>query len=142
MTGKPRKHLLRAIRRYDYFGRSAEGYPLAGVRAQRVGLSASPRSFASLALVLGVVPSGRACSHEAEPLEDAAGLVSGEIGSVEARRAGEDLLGREAAAPHNHVMLSHRIGQPTGYAALDLAALELDVLAGDLEMWHVSKCIL
>ncbi len=66
---------------------------------------------------------------ESEPPQNSPRLVGREVGPIKAGCAGKHLLGREAAAANNHVVLLQWVGQKVEDATLDVRMLELELLA-------------
>src|SRR5438105_1732791 len=74
-----------------------------------------------------------ACSHEAEAAEDPPRLMSGEVGPVEARDAGENLLRRIPPATDDDVVLPDRIREHSRDSFFDAFGIKLEDVAGDRE---------
>jgi hypothetical protein len=60
-----------------------------------------------------------ACRCETEPYEDAAGLMSREVGSVEAGGARDDLLRGISAPTYDHVMFLDGLGEDAYQSRFD-----------------------
>jgi hypothetical protein len=84
----------------------------------------------------------RASSREPKPGQDSAGLVRREVSSIEAGRAGDDLLRRIPTAAHDDVVLLDRLRQHPLDGSLDGVGLELDTMACDLELRHILRSVL
>ena len=135
MLGKPPEHLLRGLSRYEYLRGAGERDPFTDIWRQSRGLPAAarPNSDFRLVCLLLVRSTG---GDEPEAPEDAASLVRGEIGPVEARCACDYLLGRKAPPKHDNVVLLNRVRQAVLQAPLDATLLELEPVSRDGEMRH------
>ena len=141
MPRQPRKNFLRRIGGHEYVCRPRKRHPLADVRSKRIGLPFSAGLLRVSLFLRGVCSTGPGCG-EAQAFQDAARLMRREVRAVEPCRAREYLLGREASPMHHDVVLPHGIREVILEAALDPFVLEIELLAGNGESWHVPNCIL
>jgi hypothetical protein len=74
---------------------------------------------------------------EAEAPEDSAGLIGCEVGPVEARQSGQDLLWRETASCDNHIVLVNRLGEDACDGLFDDLRPQVERLVGDAECRHL-----
>jgi hypothetical protein len=84
----------------------------------------------------------RASSGKPEPGQDSTGLVGREVGSIEAGRAGDDLLRRVSAPTYDNVVLLDRLRQHPFDGSLDSVGLELDAMTRNLESRHILRSVL
>jgi hypothetical protein len=85
---------------------------------------------------------GHPRSLEAEPHQDATGLMRREICAIEPGRAGDHLLWRIPSPVYDHVVLPDRIGKLAADGVLDPIPVELEVVPRDRELCHVANRIL
>ncbi len=66
---------------------------------------------------------------EAEPFQDPARLMRGEVGAIEPRRTRKHLFRREADTPNDYVVLTHRVWQAVEQAPLDIGVVKFEIAA-------------
>jgi hypothetical protein len=128
VLSQPLEHLLWAAGGHEDLGRSGKRDPFADVRTERLRLPSAIRPVAILSRMLFPVMLGPG-GDKAQPLEDPARLVRGEVGAIEAGSTGEHLLRRETDATNDYVVLMHRVRQAIPQAPFDPGVVEFEVPA-------------
>lgn len=127
---QPRQHLLGCVGRNQNLEPSL-GNPLSCKGAQQFGLPAAMWSGAPSCLIR--CPSlGASSTHcEAQTAEDPASLMGGEVGTIESRNDGDDLLGRIPAPIHHDKVIRNRVRKGAGQSSADLVCLEIEPVPRD-----------
>ena len=128
VLGQPREHGGRRIGRDEHVV-VLEGHPLPDVRPEALG-GMGRRSRPGCCSGGGL--GGAARSGEAEPAQDAPGLMGGEVGAVETGRQGDHLLRRVASPVDDDVVVADWLGERPRHGAHDSTRIEVELLSTDL----------